>query len=103
MSYSNSLAPITSPILIVDDNRLQRSVLEATLKTAGYDVVSAENGKEALEIFRKGNYPIIMTDWVMPEMSGLELCRAIRADDSGRYTYIIILTSLDSKNVIIAG
>src|SRR6185369_13027711 len=69
----------------------------------GYDVVSAENGKEALEIFRKGNYPIIMTDWVMPEMSGLELCRAIRADDSGRYTYIIILTSLDSKNDIIAG
>ncbi|OGU13729.1 MAG: diguanylate cyclase response regulator [Geobacteraceae bacterium GWC2_53_11] len=91
------------PILIVDDNRLQRSVLEANLKSIGYDVVSAENGREALEIFRKGYYPIVMTDWVMPEMNGLELCRAIRADDSGRYTYIIILTSLDSKNDIIAG
>ena len=91
------------PILIVDDNRLQRSVLEANLKAAGYDVVAAENGKEALEIFRKGHFPILMTDWVMPEMSGLELCRAIRADESGRYTYIIILTSLDSKNDIIAG
>ena len=103
MSYSSEVVPNTFPILIVDDNRLQRSVLEATLKASGYDVVSAENGKEALEIFRKGNYPIIMTDWVMPEMSGLELCRAIRADVSGRYTYIIILTSLDSKNDIIAG
>ena len=92
-----------SPILIVDDNRLQRSVLEANLKAIGYDVVAAENGKEALEIFRKGYYPIVMTDWIMPEMNGLELCRAIRADDSGRYTYIIILTSLDSKNDIIAG
>lgn len=91
------------PILIVDDNRLQRSVLEANLKSIGYDVVSAENGREALEIFRKGYYPIVMTDWIMPEMNGLELCRAIRADDSGRYTYIIILTSLDSKNDIIAG
>jgi two-component system cell cycle response regulator len=103
MSYTSGVVPTTPPILVVDDNRLQRSVLEATLKTAGYEVVSAENGKEALEIFRKGNYPIVMTDWVMPEMSGLELCRAIRADDSGRYTYIIILTSLDSKNDIIAG
>ncbi|MDD2542643.1 MAG: diguanylate cyclase [Desulfuromonadaceae bacterium] len=93
----------TSPILIVDDDRLQRSVLEANLKSVGYDVVAAENGREALEIFRKGCYPIVMTDWVMPEMSGLELCREIREDDSGRYTYIIILTSLNSKNDIIAG
>jgi diguanylate cyclase (GGDEF)-like protein len=91
------------PILIVDDDALQRSVLEANLKVAGYQVVAAENGKQALEIFRKGYYPIVMTDWVMPEMSGLELCRTIRGDDSGRYTYIIILTSLDSKNDIIAG
>lgn len=103
MADSVLAAPNTFPILIVDDNRLQRSVLEANLKAAGYDVVAAENGLEALEIFRKGYYPIVMTDWVMPEMSGLELCRAIRKDDSGRYTYIIILTSLDSKNDIIAG
>lgn len=103
MSNSASIVPNTFPILIVDDNRLQRSVLEANLKSAGYTVVAAENGREALEQFRKGYYPIVMTDWVMPEMSGLELCRAIRQDDSGRYTYIIILTSLDSKNDIIAG
>ncbi len=103
MSDSVMAASCHFPILIVDDNRLQRSVLEANLKTAGYDVVSAENGREALEIFRKGYFPIVMTDWIMPEMSGLELCRAIRQDESGRYTYIIILTSLDSKNDIIAG
>ncbi|RNC69061.1 MAG: diguanylate cyclase [Desulfuromonadales bacterium] len=91
------------PVLIVDDNRLLRSMLETGLKSAGYEVVAAENGKEALEIFRKGYFPIVMTDWVMPEMDGLELCRAIRSDDSGRYTYIILLTSNDSKNDIIAG
>ena len=91
------------PILIVDDNRLLRNMLEASLKAAGYQVVAAENGKEALDIFNRGYYPIVMTDWVMPEMDGLELCRAIRADKSGNYTYIVLLTSQDSKNDIIAG
>ena len=103
MNETGQIVQENLPILIVDDNRLQRSVLEANLKAAGYQVVAAENGKEALEIFRKGHYPILMTDWIMPEMSGLELCRAIRGEESGRYTYIIILTSLDSKNDIIAG
>jgi diguanylate cyclase (GGDEF)-like protein len=87
----------------VDDDLLIRSILEGNLRAAGYDVVAASNGKEALEIFRNGYYPIIMTDWVMPEMTGLELCRAIRSDDSGRYTFIILLTSQGSKNDIIAG
>src|SRR5512136_2549811 len=91
------------PILVVDDNLLLRTMLEANLKTAGYRVVTAENGRQALELFRTGYYPIVLTDWVMPEMDGLELCRAIRSDDSGRYTYIILLTSQNSKNDIISG
>lgn len=95
--------PKSYPILIVDDNRLQRSVLEANLKAAGYDVVAAENGKEALQLLKKRHYPIVMTDWIMPEMSGLDLCRAIRREITEGYTYLIILTSLDSKNDIIAG
>jgi diguanylate cyclase (GGDEF)-like protein len=66
-------------------------------------VVTARNGHEALETFRSGYFPIVMTDWVMPEMDGLELCKAIRADDSGRYTYIILLTSQGSTNDLIAG
>ncbi|MDD2366124.1 MAG: diguanylate cyclase [Desulfuromonadaceae bacterium] len=103
MSEAVPVVPNKFPILIVDDERLQRSVLEANLKAIGYEVVSAANGREALEIFRKGHFPIVMTDWVMPEMSGVELCREIRQDDSGRYTYIIILTALDSKNDIVAG
>lgn len=92
------------PILIVDDNRLLRNILEDTLKLAGYPVSTAENGKEAIKLYRSGYYPIVITDWVMPEMSGLELCEAIRSDaSSSGYTYIIILTSQESKNDIIAG
>lgn len=92
------------PILVVDDNRLLRSILEDTLKLAGYPVTTAENGKEAIKLYRTGYFPIVITDWVMPEMSGLELCEAIRSDaSSSGYTYIIILTSQESKNDIIAG
>ncbi|MDD2851272.1 MAG: response regulator [Desulfuromonadaceae bacterium] len=91
-------------ILVVDDDRLIRSVLEASLKAAGYSVVAAENGKKALELFRTGYFPIVLTDLIMPEMSGLELCRALREDASTEgYTYVIVLTSQDSKNDIIAG
>lgn len=99
----SSQTSLPFPILIADDNRLLRNMLEASLHSAGYEVVAAENGREALEIFKKGYYPIVITDWVMPEMDGTELCRSIRSDDSGRYTYIILLTSQESKNDIIAG
>ncbi|MBT0662832.1 diguanylate cyclase [Geobacter pelophilus] len=97
------LHPFQHPILIVDDDNFMRTIIEASLKAAGYQVVTARNGHEALETFRGGYFPIVMTDWVMPEMDGLELCKAIRADDSGRYTYIILLTSQGSKNDLIAG
>ena len=103
MSDSFPSASFSFPILIVDDDQLLRRILETNLKTAGYEVVSAENGKDALEIYKSGYYPIVMTDWIMPEMDGLDLCRAIRKEEAERYTYIILLTSLDSKNDIIAG
>jgi two-component system, cell cycle response regulator len=103
MSDSSQNSPFNFPILIADDDRLLRRILETSLKAAGYDVVAAENGKEALELFKKNYYPIVMTDWIMPEMDGLDLCRAIRSEEAERYTYIILLTSLDSKNDIIAG
>lgn len=103
MEDSPLLHPFPHPILVVDDDNFMRTILEASLKSSGYTVVSAHNGKEALAIFRSGYFPIVMTDWVMPEMDGLELCKAIRSDDSGRYTYIILLTSQGSKNDLLAG
>jgi len=90
-------------VLVADDEVSLRLVLQTAISKVGYGVDTVENGKEALEIFKSGYYPIVMTDWVMPEMDGLDLCRAIRHEESERYTYIILLTSLDSKNDIIAG
>ena len=91
-------------ILVVDDNQLLRSILEDSLTLAGYPVTTAENGEDALSLYRTNLYPIVITDWVMPGMSGPELCKEIRNEKSSlSYTYIIILTSQESKNDIIVG
>ncbi|BDV43329.1 diguanylate cyclase response regulator [Geotalea uraniireducens] len=91
------------PILIAEDSGFLRKVLEGNLREIGYDVVATENGRQALESFSGGHYPIVVTDLVMPEMDGLQLCREIRALPRDHYTYIILLTAQDSKESIIAG
>lgn len=91
------------PILIVEDNPVSRKLMEMTLRQAGYEVVSAENGFEALKIFKERFFPIIVTDWGMPEMDGLELCRAIRENPAEGYVFIFLITARDSKRDIIVG
>ena len=93
------------PILIVEDDRLSRKFLETTIRKTGNEVVSVENGKKALEIMSERFFPIILTDWMMPEMDGIELCKAIRKNSnaSSIYVYIILLTVRDSQDDIITG
>ena len=83
-------------ILIVDDDPTSRIILEATLKKSGHTVTAAKNGAEALDVFGKGNVPLIISDIVMSGVDGLELCRRIRAAERTPYTYIILLTSVAS-------
>jgi diguanylate cyclase (GGDEF)-like protein len=78
-------------------------LLEKTLIKSGYEVVSVENGRMALELFDKRFFPFILTDWMMPEMDGLELCRAIRKKVLPGYVFIVILTAKDSKDDIVTG
>jgi two-component system, cell cycle response regulator len=91
------------PILIAEDNPVSRKLLEQILRQAGYDVVSAKDGREALEIFKKNFFPIVLTDWGMPEMDGLQLCRAIRELRSDGYVFIFLITARDSKDDTIVG
>jgi diguanylate cyclase (GGDEF)-like protein len=91
------------PILLVDDDRFMRTVLCQTLQDAGYCVRQAANGKEALELCSTSYFPIILTDWVMPEMDGIEFCRAFREKPADNYTYLILLTSQEGKEKLIAG
>ncbi len=91
------------PILIAEDDPVSRKLLEKVLIKAGNKVVSVENGQKALELFNDKFFPIVLTDWMMPEMDGLELCRAIRKNTYPGYVFIILLTAKDSKDDIIRG
>ena len=91
------------PILVVEDNPVSRNLLEKILRKADHEVASVENGYKALELFKERFFPIVLTDWMMPEMDGLQLCRAIRKDASRGYVFIILLTAKDSKNDIVSG
>ena len=86
------------PILLVEDNPTSQKMLEKILVKEGFAVTVAENGKEALALFKERFFPIVLTDWLMPEMEGPELCRAIRNEKPKGYVYIVLLTAKDSKN-----
>jgi diguanylate cyclase (GGDEF)-like protein len=90
-------------ILVVEDNPIARKYLERKLVLEGYCVTSASNGREALEAFEKKFFPIMLTDWMMPEMNGLELCQQIRSKDMDSYVFIVLLTARDSTEDIIQG
>lgn len=91
------------PVLLVEDEPVSRRLLERTLQGAGYDVTAAGDGYEALALFDERFHPIVLTDWVMPEMDGLDLCRAIRTRLEQGYVFLVILTARDSKDEIIQG
>lgn len=94
---------MTTRILIVDDDEIALELLRATLEESGHEVVSASNGVEALEKISDGSIRLVITDWEMPELDGIQLCRAIRRQASAGYTYIILLTSHSDKDSLIHG
>ena len=104
MKQINEPDPVLDfPILIVEDQPASRVLLERTLVKAGYEVVCVGNGRQALKILQERPFPIVLTDWVMPEIDGLELCRAIRENPPEGYVFIILLTANDSTADIVTG
>jgi len=91
-------------ILIADDEALSRRLLERTLDRAGYEVVAVENGKQALEQLSKPEGPrLALLDWVMPELDGPGVCRAVRTRSEQTYVYMVLLTSKGSKEETVLG
>ena len=90
-------------ILVVDDNIQNVDMAAITLETAGYEPLTAYSGYEALDIMENEDVRLLLIDWMMPEMDGIELVRRIRAQFSERYIYIIMLTAKDSKEDTIEG
>jgi cyclic di-GMP phosphodiesterase len=91
-------------ILIVDDDVIALELLKDLLTDAGHDVTCAANGKEAMEVLNRSHHRVVITDWEMPEMGGVELCEAVRASGEFEgYIYIILLTSHGSMGERVAG
>jgi putative two-component system response regulator len=90
-------------VLVVDDDEVTAAVLEHSLIEFGYDVTVARNGREAFNLIRSGEIRMVVSDWCMPEMTGLELCRQIRQRRSGAYVYIIMLTSNSRTKDVVEG
>ncbi|MBI1372432.1 MAG: response regulator [Phycisphaera sp.] len=79
-------------ILVVDDDTTTRALLRARLLQWGWKVTVAQHGAQALEVLRTRPFRVILADWEMPGVSGVDLCRAVRARESHTYTYIVLLT-----------
>lgn len=90
-------------VLVVEDHPATRQFLALHLKKAGYLVTQAKSGREALEILKEHFHPLIITDWMMPEMDGVQLCTALRQEDWDGYVYVILLTARDSQEDVIRG
>jgi putative two-component system response regulator len=90
-------------ILIVEDDPVCAEILEQFLTELGYQTALAANGREAFDLLRRGDYRIVISDWEMPEMSGIELCRRIRQRTFSEYVYVILLTLRGGRENLIAG
>ncbi len=104
------LAELTEPddravktILVVDDSAGQRKLLSKSLQRNGFDVIEAASGQEALDLCQTQSVDLVISDWMMPGMDGLEFCRAFRRVEREGYGYFILLTSKAEKADIAKG
>ena len=90
-------------ILIADDDPTARNFLRAALRKLDHECTLAANGREAWEAYQANQPALVLADWIMPELTGIELCRMIRAEKRPRYTYVILVTALTGKGSYLEG
>lgn len=89
-------------ILLAEDEALTRFKLKTDLSKWGHEVVEAADGEEAWKLFQEGEFSIVITDWMMPNIDGVELLRRIRETESGEYVYVIMLTAKSEMHDIVS-
>ncbi|MGD8843992.1 MAG: response regulator [Desulfobacteraceae bacterium] len=90
-------------ILIVDDDASTLELLAKSMVKWGYTIEKAENGKLAIEHLKDSRFDMIVSDWLMPEMDGLELCKQIRSLDLKHYVYIILISAQNTRTDVVRG
>jgi two-component system, cell cycle response regulator len=94
---------LSQELLVVDDSLIYRKLVEQILVGHPYAPLFASSGAEALCIVQEKAPRIVVTDWMMPDISGIELCQRIRADKALPYTYVILMTSNREKDSLVKG
>ena len=90
-------------LLIAEDEPVTQLQLAAALRGMGHEVTVAADGREAWADLQFGHFPIVISDWQMPDMEGPELCRRLRARADARYTYFILVTATGGKQRYLEG
>jgi DNA-binding response OmpR family regulator len=91
-------------VLIAEDGGVARKILETNLKKWGYEVLATQNGAQAWDELSKGDAPnLAILDWLMPDLTGPEICKKVRDIDTDKYTYIILVTARGQKDDIFEG
>jgi diguanylate cyclase (GGDEF)-like protein len=91
-------------VLVVDDDEMDRHGLQRAVVLLGHECRSAKDGFEAWQMHQSERADVILSDWLMPRMDGLELCRQVRSTDiEGAYTYFVFMTGLDDKEHFLRG
>ena len=89
-------------VFIADDDPIMRKILDAALSSDDYELHYAEDGDQAWKFLAREQTPnIIILDWMMPQMDGLEVCRKAKTHQNGNLTYIIMLTFRDSREDVV--
>ena len=90
-------------ILVVDDFSTMRRIIKNLLKDLGFSIIQeADDGSTALPMLQQGDFDFVVTDWNMPGMQGIDLLRAIRADDSLKHLPVLMVTAETKKEQIVA-
>jgi DNA-binding response OmpR family regulator len=98
------LRRVSETVLVAEDDPIFRQVLESRLESWGYRVITAEDGTQAWELLQQPNsLELLILDWMMPGIDGIELCRRIREKQHGRYQYILLLSGKDQKQDVVDG
>lgn len=99
---SEPVDPSSRRVVVADDDTFGRAIIGALLRGLGYEVIEAGNGDEAWACLERSGAGILVTDWMMPDCDGPELCRRIR-ERSGHYVYVLMLTSHSHRSAVVEG
>jgi two-component system cell cycle response regulator len=90
-------------VLVADDSAVSRKLVEQTLSDERYSLVFAKNGRETVDLFARHHPALVIVDWIMPDLTGIEICKHIRSKTKASYTYIMLLTGKSGMESIVEG